>query len=194
MTPLKPLLSRLAELRERATIDGLPGYEIGSDGSVWSVASNWRGYGVRALSQHLNEYGYLVVRLVAGGRRIKVPVHRLVARAFHGEPPSKLHQVRHLNGVRTHNRAENLAWGTAAENAADRKAHGRETAAENGRRSAHKISGDKSPRAILSATDVADIRARASSGERPWAIARDYPHVTPGAVDSVVTGRTWGNA
>jgi len=50
-------------------------------------------------------------------------VHRLVAEAFLPEPLAG-EQVRHLNGDKSDARAENLAWGSAAENAADRNRHG----------------------------------------------------------------------
>lgn len=65
--------------------------------------------------------GYEQVALWRGGKRQRFTVHRLVALAFHGE--SEL-QVRHLNGIRSDNRAVNLRWGTISENAVDRVSHG----------------------------------------------------------------------
>lgn len=52
--------------------------------------------------------------------------HRIVCVTFHGPPPFKGAQVRHLDGNPANNCADNLAWGTAADNAADKKAHGRQ--------------------------------------------------------------------
>ena len=102
-----------------------PGYEVAGDGRVRSVDSNWRGYGPRELAQDPNEDGYPSVRLtVANKKRKRIAVHRLVARAFLGPCPDGCDQVRHLDGDKTNNRWDNLAWGTAAENAADRSAHG----------------------------------------------------------------------
>lgn len=43
-------------------------------------------------------------------------VHRIVAVAFLGEPPSKLHVVDHLDTNRQNNRPENLRWLTRLEN------------------------------------------------------------------------------
>ncbi len=43
-------------------------------------------------------------------------VHRLVCRAFHGDPPREGMVVDHINGVTTDNRAENLRWLTNREN------------------------------------------------------------------------------
>lgn len=102
-----------------------PGYEVTDDGRVFSVAHNWRGYGRRELEQDLNASGYPSVRLTLHGKRTRIAVHVLVA-AHHLPPkPSALHEVRHLNGNKTDNRAANLAWGTRKENADDRQSHGR---------------------------------------------------------------------
>ena len=50
-------------------------------------------------------------------------VHKLVIEAFLGPTP-KGQLVRHLNGVSTDNRIENLAFGTAKDNYADAVRHG----------------------------------------------------------------------
>ncbi len=44
------------------------------------------------------------------------PVHRIVATAFHGEPPTKQHIVDHIDTNRMNNRPENLRWITKLEN------------------------------------------------------------------------------
>lgn len=44
-------------------------------------------------------------------------VHRIVAFAFHGEPPTKEHVVDHIDTNRRNNRPENLRWLTRLENA-----------------------------------------------------------------------------
>lgn len=57
----------------------------------------------------LNEKtGYLEI---AGQR-----VHRIVAFAFHGEPPTEQHVVDHIDTNRCNNRPENLRWLTRLEN------------------------------------------------------------------------------
>jgi hypothetical protein len=103
----------------------MEGYEITHDGRVFSTAHNWRGYGRREMMQQPNAHGYPSVRLTLEGKRTRIAVHRLVASRFLPPRPSLKHEVRHLNGDKTDNRASNLAWGTAKENAADREAHGR---------------------------------------------------------------------
>ena len=103
----------------------LDGYEIGPDGRVWSVGSNWRGYGKREMEQRPDRDGYLYVRLTIDGKRRKYRVHRLVAASFLPGCPSSQHQLRHMDGNKHNNSATNLAWGTAKDNADDRSRHGR---------------------------------------------------------------------
>ncbi len=45
------------------------------------------------------------------------PVHRIVATAFHGEPPTETHVVDHIDSNKQNNRPENLRWVTRLENA-----------------------------------------------------------------------------
>lgn len=102
-------------------------YSVSSMGRVFShervYPSGWRR-GPRLLRLSLAKTGYLKVDLNDGdGRRSTQQVHRLVARAFLGEPAAG-QMVRHLNGVRTDSRLSNLAWGTASENAYDAVGHG----------------------------------------------------------------------
>ncbi|NDE63870.1 MAG: HNH endonuclease [Chlamydiae bacterium] len=46
-----------------------------------------------------------------------VRIHRIVATAFHGEPPTSEHVVDHIDTNRRNNRPENLRWLTRLENA-----------------------------------------------------------------------------
>ena len=45
-------------------------------------------------------------------------VHRLVATAFHGPPPSPIHQCHHIDSRRDNTEADNLMWVTPLEHAA----------------------------------------------------------------------------
>jgi hypothetical protein len=100
-------------------------HEVSSFGRVrsWAVPGFWGR--VRSapvfLNPKPNKEGYRRVNL---GRGVREFIHTLVATAFL-EPRPAGSEVRHLNGDPTDNRAENLAWGTALENAADRTRHGR---------------------------------------------------------------------
>lgn len=111
-------------------IPGYDGYFVSDDGSVWS-ALGWRGKGYLKLKYDLDLKGYPSLRLkLSDGKRKRLRVHRIVAAAFLPPRPSFAHEVRHLNGDKTDNRASNLAWGTRAENAADREMHGRTSRGE----------------------------------------------------------------
>ena len=112
-------------MAQHTPIPGFTGYEITREGNVYSVAHNWRGYGLREMRQSPNSDGYPSVRLVVGGKRSRFAVHKLVALAFLPERPSDQHQVRHLDGNKLRPGAENLAWGTPLDNAEDRELHGR---------------------------------------------------------------------
>lgn len=129
-------------------IDGFPGYLVGSDGDIWSGKSGrWK-----PLVSWPNHGGYRLVRLCTPGRRQSVSVHRIVCRAFHGEPPIGA-EVRHLNGVASDNRPANLKWGTHAENLADMRLHGTS------------MDGERRPHAKMTASGVAELRRLARLGK-----------------------------
>jgi hypothetical protein len=100
------------------------GYVISTQGKVFSVSSNWRGYGFREMSQSYNSDGYPSVRLTKNGKRKRIAVHKLLALAFLPPRPSLRHQIRHLDGNKLNATSGNLAWGTPRENAEDREKHG----------------------------------------------------------------------
>lgn len=98
---------------------GFTGYEVSSEGRVFSTYPNRR-----ELTQDRNSHGYPCVRLIIEGKRVRKLVHGLVAAAFLPPRPSPLHQIRHMDGDKTNNSVFNLQWGTAKENADDRERHG----------------------------------------------------------------------
>lgn len=55
-----------------------------------------------------NRTGYLEI--------VSVRIHRIVATAFHGEPPTKEHVVDHIDTNKHNNRPDNLRWVTRLEN------------------------------------------------------------------------------
>lgn len=192
--------ARIKELLEKATpAVGASGYMITEDGVVISVASNWRGYGPRVLTQAPNDDGYPSVRLVIEGRRKRVAVHVLLATTFLGPRPSPAHEVRHLDGNKTRSVLANIAWGTTKENAQDRVRHGRDQGAANGRASAWKLRGIPKTNPARGATigaakltdpDVTDIRASLAAGSTGRALARRYG-VNETTISSIKRRLTW---
>jgi hypothetical protein len=116
--------------RCRVSIPGTGGaYSVCDDGTVLSYAREAQGL---QLKGYATPAGYRAVGLYAeeGGKPQSQLIHRLVCHAFHGPPPSDQHtDVRHLNGDKADNRAENLAWGTRSENMQDVLRHRQEGAA-----------------------------------------------------------------
>lgn len=123
-------------------IRNFPGYSVTEDGRVFSQKRK-----EIELRQHLNDDGYFYVVLFDGtGKRANALVHRLVLEAYaEGEKAGNI--GRHLDGNKANNCAGNLAWGTQANNIADRERHG--TTAR----------GECAGMAKLTAADVEWIRA-----------------------------------
>lgn len=123
----------------------VPGYEgIYEVSDAGSVRSFCHGYG-RMLKPIHDQDGYSRVGLYRNGKQRRVFIHRLVAEAFIGPPPAGLH-VAHRDGSRTNNSASNLRYATAAENNADKVAHGRVS------------HGERNGSAVLTASQVLAIR------------------------------------
>lgn len=149
-----------------------PGYIVHEDGEIIGK----RG---KPLQPYTNDRGYPAVSLYCNGKSVTRPVHQLVCEAFHGPQPFPEAQVRHLDGDPTNNWMENLAWGTAAENWADRRRHGTDTC------------GERSGKAKLTWEQVREIRARyTSGGVTQTELAADYS-VASSNLGPILTGETW---
>lgn len=99
-----------------------PGYEVSDQGRVLSRRLHRGDPGPRLLRPRIDSVGYARVHL-RGENPTPARVHRLVLAAFVGPLP-KGHVTRHLNGDKTDNRLENLAYGTHLENSIDTVDHG----------------------------------------------------------------------
>jgi hypothetical protein len=85
------------------------------------------------------------------GRLVKMYHHRLVLEAYHGPAPDGA-EGRHLDGDKGNNRPRNLAWGTKAENEADKARHGTTP------------KGERNPQARLTAEQVEQMRSLYAAG------------------------------
>ena len=156
-------------------------YEVSDCGRVRSLERITRHGHTRKqhlLKATLNSAGYLRVDLSRDNTQRNVMVHQLVLEAFVGPGDGRRKQARHLNGDPKDNRLENLRWGTAKENAADRTRHGR----------AYMNGGENHPRAILTEEDVRIIRAWPRYGRGLYA---RFSFVSKAAVDAARSGNNW---
>src|ERR1035437_1361166 len=111
---------------ERRSIPGWENqYAADTEGRIWDVHS------VSVEEHHplgvwTHKKGYPLVKLFTEeGVGKRYTVHKLVCRAFHGEPPQGMRVVRHQHDQRQNSRPENLSWGTYSDNAKDAYRNGR---------------------------------------------------------------------
>lgn len=160
-------------------VPGYPGYQVSDLGRVRTVDRRVLGKDGRSelhrgkvLKPQRLKNGYTEVYLCDGKSRKHRTVHSLVAQSFLGEKPTG-HDVMHINGDRSDNRAENLKYGSRSENL-------RSTYDYGGRQANGK----------LSLEDVDIIRHRLSRGESPILIAQDF-EVDSAAIYHIRNGTTF---
>jgi hypothetical protein len=175
--PVKPPPSRPFAGRRWLPVPGYEGsYEISDRGDVWSLPRN--GKCGRLLRPSRDRAGYMHVGLCRAGVMKNLTVHRLVMAAFVGPCPDGL-ETRHLDGNPSNNAwPDNLAYGTAEENLADKLRHG-----TTGR-------GERNPRHKLTTDDVREIHRRFEVGESKRSLARSFG-VTPPMVRNILAGTAW---
>ena len=89
-------------------------YGANAKGEICSF--NYKNTGrTEKLIQHTDEDGYLYVRMIINGKKVKRLSHRVVLSCFSNEV-MKDKEVNHKNGIRNDNRLENLEWCTHKEN------------------------------------------------------------------------------
>lgn len=127
---------------------GHPLYEVGDDGSVWSLH-----HGKRKPLVLLSADPYLYVRFSEKNKQKVFTVGELVLLAFVGPRPPR-HEVCHFpDKDGKNNRLSNLMWGTHSQNM-------RQVKLQGGRLG---LFGEKHPRARLTEKDVRFIRRRPES-------------------------------
>lgn len=170
---------------EWRSIPGFSDYEASSFGDIRRVRCSEKYHGHKHLpfqiAKILMPTGYEIVGVESDvtGKRCQRPVHRLVALAFLGDPPTPRHVVAHWDGDKRNNVLSNIRWATRSENESDKVRHG--TAQR----------GHGNPRAKLSVDDVKDIRKRYVRRYGCLSeLAREYS-VSVSTIFSVVRGETW---
>ncbi|MBE6926887.1 MAG: HNH endonuclease [Ruminococcaceae bacterium] len=159
-------------------IPNYPGYFATAEGEIYS---NRCGL-LRKLPKRLHK-GYYRVNVRDGGTPVKShvePVHKLILEAFSGPRPLN-YVCRHLNGVATDNRLENICWGTQKENAQDAIRHGTAVCLRV---------GERHIRAKLTEKDIMQIKKLYADGLTQKQIAELYP-VTQRHISDIVNLKTW---
>jgi hypothetical protein len=131
------LFEQLASQAEHwRDVPGFPGYQVSDWGNtrvvdrvVHTANGQVRHYRGMPLKQTENPHGYKIVGMTCGAEgRItghkNMMVQRAVLLAFCPDVSGDGMDVRHLDGDKSNNRVENLAYGTRAENEADKVLHG----------------------------------------------------------------------
>lgn len=134
----------------------------------------------KLMKSHVQSNGYAAVTISKGGEYRPYNIHVLVLEAFEGPRPDGM-VARHLNGDRLDNRANNLAWGTPAENQQDRHVHGTATI------------GEKHPMAKLTLAEVHKIRGFRHHGFSTRWIANRFG-ISRATVNDIAAGRIWKEA
>ena len=162
-----------ADSDECYQIPGHPKYFAIRSGFIISIAS---GKPKIIIGCKCGQMGYRAITFLDGSRQY---IHAIICEAWNGPRPSPKHQVRHLDGKLTNNAADNLQWGTAKENAADKLNHGTNT------------SGIKNPMAKLTPEKVLQMRkCREQTGLAYKNIAKNF-NISTMTAFRAVTGRAW---
>lgn len=166
-------------------------YEVSDRGRVRSLPRVTERIGRRGKSSLLRfpgkllktppfgKAGHVGVNLYENGKGSTFQVHRLVLDAFVGPRPDGM-ECRHLDGNPANNRLENLAWGTRAENMADRTRLGEH----------NPPLGEQRANAVLTEADVRKIRRLHDEGMGGSAIARSLG-ININTTFSVIHRRCW---
>lgn len=147
-------------------------YEASSEGRIRSIAQRSGTSPGRIFKRGTNGARYHAIRLCGPTGHLNTRVHRVVALAFLGDPPSLAHEVNHKNGNKLDNRVGNLEWVTKGDN----------------QRHSFRL-GLRKPVRKLTLTQVCEIRAL--RGRMPQrAIANKYG-VSQQAIMQIQTRKMW---
>jgi len=156
----------------------VPGYEnlyaVTDTGDIYSY--HWGTPRKRKVSLYSKRYPS--ISLSKNKKKESDSVHRLVLKAFVGDPP-KGHECRHLDGNQMNNRLSNLEWGTPKRNQADRIKHGTSNR------------GERNHFAKLTVADVRKIKQLYPSSGMSQAEVSKMFGINRATVSYIYHGKTW---
>lgn len=168
-----------------ALVDAFPDYEVDTEGRVFSrhkvqhFKGRWGWQTRNKAGKQIADYnsdGYRQVSLYRDGKKHRVSVHRLVAKAFIPNPDN-LPEVNHIDEIRSNNKVTNLEWATRTSNALH---------------SVYKTTGSLCGTALLDEASVFDIKQLFKEGYDNKTIASWY-EVSHSAISKIRTGKNWSH-
>lgn len=90
-------------------------FQATAEGLLCRVKLNGQPFKGRILRPHINKHGYPQVAITVAGKKMWIPVHRLIAETFIGPRPYGM-QIDHIDGNKLNNAARNLEYVTGSEN------------------------------------------------------------------------------
>jgi NUMOD4 motif/HNH endonuclease len=168
-------------------IDGFDGvYQVSNLGRVRKVKRTGT-HGPRMMASRVGSRGYVTVSLKPlTARQRPYLVHRLVAEAFHGAPPSPKHQCNHLDGNKTNNCTTNLEWVTCSQNHLHAHRKLGRTSVSPG------VKGSEHGCAVLNEEAVREIRVALKQNPKPThaSLATAYD-VSQWTIRDIAQGKSW---
>ncbi len=149
-------------------VHGYPRYFISREGVIIGPRS--------AVKPHRNRQGYWFIMAWVKGRAKTLQIHRALLLAYVGPCLDKC-EARHLNDISDDNRLCNLAWGTRADNMADKIRNGRVAC------------GERNGSAKLTASQVKTIRQLITS-RSARSLGRQFG-VSHSTILKIVKGERW---
>lgn len=166
------------QIEEWKPVPGYEGlYEVSNHGRVRSLPRNGTAPEVKIRKTQITKAGYEIVHLSKDNAAKAISVHTLVLTAFIGPKPDKM-ECRHLDGCRTNNKADNLAWGTKQQNMSDQIKHG--TIAR----------GERCGHAKLTLEQVQQARSMIQAGMTHKAVSKLF-NVSRPTITNLWSGRNW---
>ncbi len=147
-------------------------YEVANTGNIRRKSTK------RLLKPRISN-GYCMVDLRVNGDRKYHRIHRLVAYAFIGIPPTAKHEIRHSDGNKQNNYLSNLSWGTREENERDKIRHNKTNR------------GQRNGRSKLTLDQVKEIRQLLSKGNLLQRQIAEIFGVTRMTISDIKGGRSW---
>lgn len=154
-------------------------YEVSNRGRVRRTGAASGTRPGKVLQPEVTNRGYLRVMLQNEGDRQRFHIHRLVARAFLGEPPTDEHEINHKDANKQNNRPENLEWVTRQENL------------EHQQENDLVLKGRDNGRAKVTEEAVKDIRRLYDTGDWTQAELAEQFGVNQSMVSKIVRRENW---